>query len=135
MKQGSPVHFIAGFFETITPYAQRMRRKTERGGIFGKPHAAPVHRFDMHAPERPKSDRTAVRACTVAMARRPTTPLLGPLFHVFPRQFLQTIRPFTEVLSAHQMACPPLKSRTRKFAAAAIFLCLQMTAVPSLNMF
>jgi hypothetical protein len=61
--------------------------------------------------------------------------LLGPLFHVFPRQFLQTIRPFTEVLSAHQMACLPLKSRTRTFAAAAIFLNLLMTAVPGLNMF
>jgi hypothetical protein len=69
------------------------------------------------------------------MARRPTTPLLGPLFHVFPRQFLQTIRPFAQFLSAHQMACPPLKSRTRKFVAAAIFLNLLMTAVPGLNMF
>jgi hypothetical protein len=39
-----------------------MRRKTERRGAFGKPHPAPVHRFDTHAPERSKSHRTAVRA-------------------------------------------------------------------------
>ena len=30
MKQGSPIHIVAGVFETITPYAQRMGRKTER---------------------------------------------------------------------------------------------------------
>src|SRR6476620_2660908 len=59
MKQGSPVHFVAGFFQAIAPYAQRMGRKTERCGILGVPHAAPVHRLHMHAPERAKRNRTA----------------------------------------------------------------------------
>src|SRR5216684_5288261 len=61
MKQLAPVHFVAGFFEAIAPNAQRMRRKTKHRGILGVPHAAPVHRFDMHAPERPKSNRFAGR--------------------------------------------------------------------------
>src|SRR6266566_9879307 len=69
MKQRSPVHFVVGFFEAIAPYAQRMRRKTERCGILGMPHAAPVHRFDMRAPESAKSNRTAIATHAVAIAR------------------------------------------------------------------
>ena len=138
MKQGSPIHFVAGVFETIAPYAQRMGRKTERSGILGKPHAAPVHRFNMHAPERSKSDRTAVRTHAVAISRRPFAPLRLPLFALpylfFPAQFLQMFRTLVQILRAHQMACPPLKRRSRKLAPTAIFLCLLMTAVPGLNM-
>jgi hypothetical protein len=71
MKQGSPVHFVARLFQPIAPNPQHMRRNTERCGILGVPHAAPVHRFDMHAPERLKSHRTAIRTHAVAIAPRP----------------------------------------------------------------
>jgi hypothetical protein len=79
MKQGPPAHFVAGFFEPIAPDSQLIKRKTERRDILGMPHAARVHRFDMHAPECPKNDRTAVHVHTVAMAREPLTTLRLPL--------------------------------------------------------
>ena len=71
MKQALPVHFVAGLFQAIAPDAQRMRREIERCGILGMPHAAEVHRFDMHAPERLKRNRTVVRAHAVAITSRP----------------------------------------------------------------
>jgi hypothetical protein len=60
----------SGLFQAIAPDTQRMRRETERCGILGVPHAAKVHRFDIYAPERLKSDWTAVRAYAVAIAWR-----------------------------------------------------------------
>jgi hypothetical protein len=71
MKQGSPVHFVAGFFQAISPYAQRLGRKTGRCGVLGLLGAAPVRRLDMHALERAKRNRTAVRTRAVAIAPRP----------------------------------------------------------------
>src|SRR3981081_2627463 len=69
MKQREPVHFVAGFFEAIAPYAQRMRRKTERSGILGMPHAAEVHRFDIHVPEKEEqSDRCPCAHCSDSAA-------------------------------------------------------------------
>src|ERR1700724_979817 len=91
MKQRSPVHFLAGFLKAIAPNAQRMGRQTERRGVLGMPHAAPVHRFDMHAPERPKSNRFAVRAHAVAIARSPLAPLRLRLLALSFRRFLAQI--------------------------------------------
>jgi hypothetical protein len=71
MKQRSPVHSVAGFFETIAPESQRMGRKTERCGTLRMPDAAEVHRFDMHAPERPKSNWNVVSMHAVAITPRP----------------------------------------------------------------
>ena len=104
MKQASPVHFVAGFFEAIAPDVQRMWRQTERRGVLGMPHAAEVHRFDMHAPERPKSNRFAVRAHAVTIARRPLASLrprfLALSFKLFqaqiPQTFLSNRRRFTD---------------------------------------
>ena len=71
MEQRWPVHFVAGLFHPIAPNPQRMERKTERCRILGVPHAAPVHRLHMYAPERAKRNRTAVRTHAVAIAPRP----------------------------------------------------------------
>ena len=137
MKQRSPVHFVAGFLQAIAPYAQRMRRKTERCGILGKPHAAPVQRFDMHAPERSKRDWTAVRAHTVTIAWRPPAalrlPVLALPFHRFPAQFLQVFCMLAQILRAQQMARPLLERRCRKLAPAAVFLRALMAAIPGRN--
>ena len=62
MKQRSPVHFVAGFFETIAPYAQRMLRKTERCDILGMHHAALL---------------LIASACMLQNARRAFGPLSG----------------------------------------------------------
>src|SRR6266702_4060739 len=135
MKQGSPVHFLAGFFEAIAPDSQRMRRKTERRGILGMSHAAEVHRLNMHAPERPKSNRTTVRTHAVAIARRPLTPLRLPLFvltfYAFPAEFPQVFR---TLAWAQQMARPRHQRCRRKTAPAAIVLRVQSASIPGRNM-
>jgi hypothetical protein len=137
MKQRSPVHFVAGFFQRIAPNAQRMRRQTECRGVLGMAHAAPVHRLDMHAPERSKSNRFAVRAHAVAIARRPFASLRWPLlalpFKLFAAQFPQVFRAFAQILRANQMAHPPFECRDRKLAPAAIFLRFLMAAIPGRN--
>src|SRR3974390_1764210 len=137
MKQGSPVHFVAGIFQAIAPYAQRMERKTERGGVLRKSHAAPVQRFDMHDPERPESNRTAVRAHAVAIARRPPAAprrlaLALPL-ELFTTQFPQLFRTVAQLFRAQQMTRPLLERRCRKFAPAAILLRALMAAEPGRN--
>src|SRR3974390_2399165 len=130
MKQGSPVHFVAGIFQAIAPYAQRMGRKTERGGVLRKSHAAPVQRFDMHAPERPESNRTAVRAHAVAIARRPPA---SPRRLALALPFELFTTPFPQLFRAQQMTRPLLERRRRKFAPAAILLRALMAAEPGRN--
>ena len=75
MKLASSVHFVTGLFLAIAPDAKRMRKETERCDILGVSHATEVQRFEMHPPERLKSDRTTVRAHAIAIAPRP----LGPV--------------------------------------------------------
>lgn len=137
MKQRSPVHFVAGFFEAVTPNARRMRRKTERCGVLSMPHAAPVHRFDMHAPERPKSNRFAIRARAITIASRPGEPPRLPVlrlpFQLFWTRFLQVGRTFAQILRAQQMPRPLLEHRNRELAPTAVFLCILMTAEPGRN--
>ena len=129
MKQGSPVQFVAGFFQTIAPYTQRIGRKTERCGTLGVPNAAPVHLLHMHAPERAKRNRTAVRAHAVAIAPRPLGPVRLPVLRLpsrhFPAQFLQIFRAFARILRALQMARPHHQRCCREVAAVAIVLRVQ----------
>jgi hypothetical protein len=138
MKQASPVHFVAGLFQPIAPNAQRMRRQTERCGVLGVPHAAEVHRFDMHAPERLKSQRTAVRTHAVAIAPRPLGPVrlrvLRLPFRLLPAQFLQIFRTLAQILRAHQMARPPHQTCRRKIVFPAVVLRVQSASIPRHNM-
>ena len=110
MKQVSPVHFVAGLFQAIAPDAQRVRRTIERRGVLGMPHAAEVHRLDMHAPERLKSDRTAVRAHAVTIAPRPPfalrlLPLVLPLRR-FLAQIPQTLLTLAQIFQNSPDAAP-----------------------------
>jgi hypothetical protein len=103
-----------------------MRRKSERGGVLGMPHAAPVHRLHMHAPERPQSDRTIVGARAKAMAYGPSA-LLRPAVaavasKLFLAQFPQIFRTLAQSFRTYQMAHPLLERRPRKVALAAIFV-------------
>jgi hypothetical protein len=57
MRQASPVHFVAGLFQSISPNAQRMWRQTERCGMLGVPHAAACPRTPEEPPDRCPSAR------------------------------------------------------------------------------
>ena len=137
MKQVSPVQFVAGFFEPIAPDAQRMRRQTKRCAVLRKPHAAPVHRLYMHAPERLKRNRTGVRAHAVTIARRSCPrlqlPLLVLLFWRFPRQISQMFCTVTQLFLAQQTTRPPHQACRGEIVPLAVVLGFKCAAIPGRN--
>jgi len=48
----TPVDFNPAVVEPVTPFAERIGRQRQRRSIFAYAHSAPVHRLDMHRPER-----------------------------------------------------------------------------------
>ena len=89
-------------------------------------HSAEVYRFDMHAPERLKCNRTAVRTHAVAIAPRPPLTLRRLLlllpFRCFPGQITQMFCTLTQIVRAQQMARPQhqtLSSRDRVSGSSA----------------
>ena len=98
--------------------------QTERCGVLGLPHTAEVHRFDMHAPERLKRQRTAVRTHAVAIGPRPLglvrLPVLRLPFRLFPARFLQIFRTLAQILRAHQMARPAHQTCRRNIVFLAV---------------
>ena len=90
MKHRPPVRFILRFFEAIAPFAQASGRMSERGRILRKPHAAPVHRLNMHAPEGAQGERPGVRTRAIAIALLPFAPLCRRLPTLLSNGFLMT---------------------------------------------
>ena len=48
----SPVDLHLAVFQPVAPFAQRGRRQMQGGGVLQHAHPAPVHRLDVHRPER-----------------------------------------------------------------------------------
>lgn len=66
----APVDFKLAGIQPVAPFAQRVRRQGQCSGIFAYTHSAPVHRVDMHCPERlqtaithTRDDREALPQC------------------------------------------------------------------------
>lgn len=66
----APVDFKLAGIQPVAPIAQRVRRQGQCSGIFAYTHSAPVHRVDMHCPERlqtaithTRDDREALPQC------------------------------------------------------------------------
>ena len=81
MKMRPPVDLHLGVLETVPPFAQRVGRKPQAGGVFANTHPGPIHGFHMHRPERLERTRAGVRAHGIARSLRPlaTLPLLPAL--------------------------------------------------------
>jgi hypothetical protein len=137
MKQRSPIHFVAGICEAIAPDAQCVRRKADRRGILRIPQAAPVHRLNVHAPERPNSNCVGIRAHVVAIGKclpaGPGSRFLALSFELFGAQILQTFLAFVQIFRAQQMTRPSLERHRRNIASATIFLNALTTGVPGRN--
>jgi hypothetical protein len=58
----TPVDFNLAVVQQVTPFAQRIRRRLQSGGIFTNAPSAPVHRLHMHGPERLLAAIAYVRA-------------------------------------------------------------------------
>jgi hypothetical protein len=52
MKQRSPVDYHLAIVQQIAPSQQAEARDAMRRGVLAHAHAAPIHRLDMHRPER-----------------------------------------------------------------------------------
>jgi hypothetical protein len=137
-KQGSPVHFVAGFFQAIAPYAQRMRRKDRAPRHIRRAPCRSSSSPHMHAPERAKRNRTVVRTHAVAISPRSLGSLRRPVlrlpFRLFPAQFLQIFRTLAQILRVQQMARSKHQRCYREVAAAAIVLRIQSASIPNRNM-
>ena len=48
----SPVDIHLAVVQPVAPFAQRGRRQMQGGGVLPHAHPAPVHRLDVHRPER-----------------------------------------------------------------------------------
>ena len=48
----TPVDFNLALVQPVAPLAQRIGRQTQSCSVFAHAHSAPVHRFDVHHPER-----------------------------------------------------------------------------------
>ncbi len=67
----APVDFNLALVQPVAPFAQRMGLQSQSCSVFANAHSAPVHRLDMHRPERL---RAAIALCAHAEA-----PLLASL--------------------------------------------------------
>lgn len=66
----APVDFKLAGIQPVALFAQRVRRQGQCSGMFAYTHSAPVHRVDMHCPERlqtaithTRDDREALPQC------------------------------------------------------------------------
>lgn len=48
----APVACDLAGIQSVTPFAQRMRRQLHRSGVGTDARSAPIHRLHMHRPER-----------------------------------------------------------------------------------
>ena len=61
----APVDFNLAVVQPVTPFAQRIGRKRQRSSVFAHAHSAPVHRLDMHRPERLHCTRLRMSVLTL----------------------------------------------------------------------
>jgi hypothetical protein len=57
----APVDFNLALVQPVAPFAHRIGRQTQSCSVFANAHSAPVHRLDMHRPERGGSGVSARR--------------------------------------------------------------------------
>ena len=133
MKMRTPVDLQRAVIEAVPPFAQACRRKLQAGGILANSHAAPVHCFHMHRPERLDCTRTDVCAHRIAPLLTPfavLSPLLAPLF---PAQFKQVFRMLTGFFLADEMLHPAAERLNREPVLAAINRAIHPALMPRLD--
>ena len=133
MKMRPPVDLHLDVLDTVPPFALRVGRKPQAGGILANTHPAPVHSFHMHRPERLERTRAGVRAHGIARSLRPlaTLPLLPALLS--PTRILQGFRMFAGFFLADQMLHPAFERLGRQPVLAAIIRARHSALTPCLD--
>jgi len=125
---------VAKLAEPIAPFLQTRRQKRLRSRIFAYAHAAPVHRFHVHRPERLNAARAHVRAHRIKPTLTPLPVLLPLLTLFFTAQLSQIFRMLTGSLFTREILKPARKDVPRQTVFSTIDRLRKATAAPRLNM-
>ncbi len=127
MKMGPPVDLNFPVLESVMPFAQTPGRKRQSSRIFANAHAAPIHRFDMHCPERLDGLVAHIRAHTITLSLR----LLASFFALLTTFFTDAILADSTCLrAASSPARPTRKDVPRQTMLSTIERLRKATAAP-----
>ena len=132
----APVDLNLAILQAVTPTAQRVGRKMQCRGVFANAHAAPVHRLDMHCPERPERPKRTIahiRAHAKTLALTPVRPFLALLRTRFSEQLCLRFRMFARCFLAYQVVKPALERTPVEMVMAAIGCARQPALTPRLD--
>ena len=116
----APVDIHLAVVQPVAPFAQRGRRQMQRGGVLPHAHPAPVHRLEVHRPERLEGATAHVRAHAETKAGAPPAALFLSLAALLTTQFRQIFRLLAGRFLAGQIAQPAPERRRRPTMLTAI---------------
>ena len=116
----TPVDFNLALVQPIAPFAQRIGRQTQSCSVFANAHSAPVHRLDMHRPERLR----AAIAHVCAYAEAPSLTSLQSFLPLLTALLAAQFR-----LIFHKLACSFLASKMLEPARECLLVKSMLTAI------
>jgi len=129
----SPVDVRLAVVQPVAPFAQRGRRQMQGGGIRPHAHPAPIHRLDVHRPERLDRAIAHVRAAETK-AGAPPAALFLSLTALLTAQFRLIFRLLAGRFLAGQVAQPATERRRRQTVLTAILRPAEPALTPGFDM-
>src|SRR2546430_16342211 len=133
MKMRTPVDFNLALVQPVAPFAQRIARQTQSSSVFANAHSAPVHRLDMHRPERLRAAIVHVCAHTKAPPLASLQSFFSLLTTLFAAQFRLIFHKLAHSFLASRMLEPARESFFVKSMLMAIFGLRNAAALPRLD--
>ncbi len=130
--QGRPLagRFRPRLHPTVAAFAQACRRKMQRRSIFPNGHAAAVHRFDLHCPERLNSAVAHIRAVANCAARNVRKPWPSGQKKRAPLRIPPDILRAYGNIFAREVLPPAVECVRRHAMLVATVLCAESRSVP-----
>ena len=116
----SPVYIHLAVVQPVAPFAQIGRRQMQGGGVLPHAHPAPVHRLDVHRPERLDRAIAHVGAHAETKAGAPFPTLFLSLASLLTMQFHLIFRLLAGRFLAGQVVQPATERRRRQTMLTAI---------------
>ena len=129
----SPVDIHLAVVQPVAPFAQRGRRQMQGGGVLPHAHPAPVHRLDVHRPERLDRAIAHVRAHAETKAGAPLPALFLSLAALLTAQFRLIFRLLASRFLAGQVAQPATERCRRQTMLTAILRPTQPALTPGFD--
>ena len=129
----SPVDIHLAVVQPVAPFAQRGRRQMQRGGVLPHAHPTPVHRLDVHRPERLEGAIAHIRAHAETEAGAPLPALFLSLAALLTTQFRLIFRMFASRLLAGEVLQPTIERCRRQTMLTAILRPAEPAPTPGFN--